>query len=151
MSCGCGKLPKGTFSSQRDTWSTRSDLDMARWDPYPELQNPKNCYGTNLPAEPYCNCSMKDCGLFLIEPNLLDANYAPLQHPVEPYCNAGGMSNCAVYKVEQDKIDSNYPLLQRSVIFQANPVRELYTSPCCRPTPYNNLDNTWGNQKPYNL
>lgn len=79
MSCGCGKLPKGTFSSQKNTWSCKSDLTMSNWDPLPELQDPKNCYGTNVVTENYCNCSMKDCGLFKVEQNKLDANYVPLQ------------------------------------------------------------------------
>lgn len=115
MSCGCGKLPKGEFSPQRDTWSCKSTLGMADWDPYPELQNPKNCYGTNV-AENYSN---------------------------------GAPKNCMIYKVEQNKIDSNYTPLQRSVLVQG--VKEGYNIPCCSPTPYNNLNQTWGAQKPYNL
>ena len=114
MSCGCAK-PKGGFSSQKDSWSCKSNLDMSNWDPYPELQNPKNCYGTNV--ENYCNCSNSSCGIF---------------------------------KVEQNNIDSNYAPLQRSVIF-AGAGRENYSSPCCRPTPYDNLNQTWGPQKPYSL
>lgn len=117
MSCGCGKLPKGSFSSQKNSWSCKSDLNMANWDPYPELQNPKNCYGTNV--ENYCNCSMRDCGLYKIEPNKIDSNYVPLQKSV--------------------------------VVGGTNVVKEGYDLPCCRPTPYNNLNNTWSVQKPYNL
>lgn len=113
MSCGCGKLPKGTFSPQKDAWSCKSDLRMADWDPYPELQNPKNCYGTNV-TENYCGC--------------------------------------ALYKIEPDKIDANYSPLQQSVIVGGTrAVKEGYDMPCCRTTPYNNLKNTWSEQKPYNL
>lgn len=43
----CGNLPSGTFSPLRDTWSKKSDLHIGKWNPYPELQNPANCYGTN--------------------------------------------------------------------------------------------------------
>jgi len=112
MSCGCGKLPKGNFSSQKDTWSRRSNLGMGSWDPYPELQNPKN-------VENYCNCSMKDCGIF---------------------------------KVEQNRIDSGYVPLQQSVVMSGMKItREGYADPCCKPTAYNNLDQTWNSQKPYNL
>lgn len=142
MSCGCGK---GTFSSQRNTWSRQSDLGSASWDPYPELQNPKNCYGSN---EPYCNCSR---GLFKVEQNRLDANYVPLQQSVftggrvESYCNC----SMGDYKIDQTK--SKFKPLQRSVVVGSTMAREYYDTPCCRPTPYNNLDQTWGSQKPYNL
>ena len=110
------KLPKGTFSPQRDVRSCKSNLDMGNWDPYPELQNPKNCYGNNV--ENYSNGASKDCMIYKVEPNKIDTPYAPLQ---------------------------------RSVIFNATPVRENYATPCCRPTPYNNLNQTWEEQKPYNL
>lgn len=115
MSCGCGKLPKGTFSSQKNTWSCKSNLDMSNWDPYPELQDPRNCYGTNV-TENYCNCSMKDCGLYKVEPNRIDAHYSPLQRAVPVALS-----------------------------------KENYSSLCCSPTPYNNLNKTWGAQKPYTL
>ena len=102
MSCGCG-----TFSSQKDTWSCKSDLKAANWDPYPELQNPKNCYGIKTVTE----------------------NYR------------------AQYKIEQNKIDANYSPLQKSVIFSTTPIKEGYS----RPTSYNILNDTWGQQKPYDL
>lgn len=75
MSCGCGKLPKGTFSTQKDSWSCKSDLTMNNWDPYPELQNPKNCYGTNI--ENYSSCSN-----YKIEQNRIGGDYKPLQQSV---------------------------------------------------------------------
>lgn len=74
MSCSCGK---GNFSSQKNTWSCKSNLDMASWDPYPELQNKKNCYGTNV--ENYCGCNG---GNYNNQPNLINASYVPLQHSV---------------------------------------------------------------------
>ena len=48
MSCGCRK---GVFAPEKDTWSCKSSLEPANWDPYPELQNPKNCYGANTSAK----------------------------------------------------------------------------------------------------
>ena len=38
MSCA-----KGTYSSEKDTWSQQSNLTMGNYDPYPELQ-PKNAW-----------------------------------------------------------------------------------------------------------
>ena len=43
MSCSC-QTPKGSFASEQDTWTKQSSLSMQNWDPYPELQNPNNCY-----------------------------------------------------------------------------------------------------------
>jgi hypothetical protein len=73
MSCSSyGKLPKGQFSGLKNTWSCKSDLTMNSWDPFPELQNPKNCYGTN--TENYENCS-----LYKTEKNRVGGDYKPLQ------------------------------------------------------------------------
>ena len=114
MSCGCGI--RNTFSPQKDAWSCKSSLSMSNWDPYPELQNPKNCYGANVVTENYCGCGMK-----------------------------GGDP----YRVQQNNIDSNYVPLQQSVVFSSTSVREGYDNLCCKPTPYDNLNKTWGSQKPY--
>jgi hypothetical protein len=121
MSCGCGKLPEGTFSSQKDTWTRKSDLRMSSWDPYPELENPKNCYGTNV-SENYCNTN---CGLYKVEQNKIDTNYIPLQRSVI----VGG----TVLKNNVETYNQNN------------------TVPWTRPTAYNNLKSTWGVQQPYTL
>lgn len=62
MACGCRKQ-MGNFSSQKNTWSQQSSLNMANWDPYPELQNPKNLYGSNT-VEKYCS---SNCDIYKIE------------------------------------------------------------------------------------
>lgn len=43
MSCGCNN-PRGSFAPEQDTWTRQSSLSMQNWDPYPDLQDPKNCY-----------------------------------------------------------------------------------------------------------
>lgn len=30
-------------------WTKQADLVPSDWDPFPELQNPANCYGNNTP------------------------------------------------------------------------------------------------------
>lgn len=60
MSCGCRKQ-MGSFSSQQNTWSPQTSLNMANWIPYPELQNPKNLYI----REKYCSSS--GCDLYKVE------------------------------------------------------------------------------------
>lgn len=64
MSCGSRKQ-MGSFSSQKNTWSPQTSLSMSNWEPYPELQNPKNLYGSNTVCEKYCSSS--GCDLYRVE------------------------------------------------------------------------------------
>lgn len=74
MSCGCRKQ-LGSFSSQKNTWSPQSSLRMANWDPYPELQNPKNLYGANT-VEKYCSSS--NCDIYRIESSPITNSSTPI-------------------------------------------------------------------------
>jgi hypothetical protein len=77
MSCGCGKLPKGTFSPLTDTWSKNSDLLMSSWDPYPELKDCNNLFRENYGCSTGC-----DPNNYKMQMNKLNSTYVPLQQSV---------------------------------------------------------------------
>jgi hypothetical protein len=136
MSCG---TKRGDFSPQKDTYSCKSNLTMSSWDPYPELKDPKNCYGNY--TEGYCGCGAGYA--YSVTPNSLDGinAYAPLQKSrvvnftpsaKEKYCigcdptqysNLGGTWSPST-SVEKYCIG-------------------------CDTTPYDTLGKTWSNQGPY--
>lgn len=121
MSCCNGT----EFSDLKHTWTKSSSLVLDKWDPYPELQNPLNCYGANtpMPKENYSGC----CGY-------------------DSY-GAGGYSN----GMNQGPPSAN--LLNYSKVM-AGPYRmkkETFLTPCCQGTPYMGMNKTWGTQKPFTL
>lgn len=120
MSCGC-QIPKGSFAPEDQTWTRASSLSMQSWDPYPELQNPNNCYGNR---ESYTGASMRRENF----------NYQVGNKQMDTGTNA----NWAPF----------VPNLNRSIIVAENYGNNL---PCCRTTPYNKLEQTWGAQQNYSL
>lgn len=71
--------------------------------------------------------------------------YPELQN-VENYC---GCNPGQTYRSIYNNVDANYNPLQKAVISGGSVIKEGWQSPCCRPTPYNTLNNTWSIQKPY--
>jgi len=65
MSC-CGQDDPNSFSTQKDTWSKRSDLMMNNWDPYPEFLPPgERKYAQKVPGryyEKYTVGNPSECG-----------------------------------------------------------------------------------------
>lgn len=109
-------------------WTKKSDLGPSNWDPYPELQNPANCYGNNV--ENYC-CNSN--AVYLREQNTVSVNSAPnLTRSI------GIFSPMA----------AQMPLPARGIGTNEGFVQDMR---CCGPTPYNNLNKTWGLQKPFTL
>jgi len=147
----CGTKTRGNFSSQQNTYSCKSDLTMANWDPYPELQNPKNCYGANY--EPYCPSDR--CLSYKSTPNNLDSmsSYAPLQKsrvvnftPVskEKYCNGCDPNPYDTLGMTWNT-QGPYSLAPQQ---GSNNSKEKYCNGCDA-NPYDTLAMTWTDQGPY--
>jgi hypothetical protein len=136
----CGTKSSGNFSSQKNTYSCKSDSTMSNWDPYPELQNPKNCYGSNY--EPYCMSDACRGSAYKTSTNNLDsmASYAPLQKSrvvsfEEKYC--------------RDCDPTPYDTLQNTWAVQGKPQSKEKYCISCDATPYDTLQNTWVAQGQY--
>ena len=139
MSCGsCGKLPIGSFAPQKDTWSAKSSLGNAGWDPYPELER-----------ESYCGCGPCRC---------------PVSCPCKGACQ--GVCKCATenysgpasdYRRLTNSVGAEYAPLQYNVSFQTamlapmNRETFVHYSNSSKPVAYQNLESSWAPQKNYQL
>lgn len=68
MSC-CGG---NSFANLRQSWTPQASLNLGRWDPYPELQAPTDCYGTK---ENYTDCA--GCAVYNGMPKQINRPVAP--------------------------------------------------------------------------
>jgi hypothetical protein len=159
----CGTKSSGKFSSQKNTYSYKSDLTMSNWDPYPELQNPKN-----INYEPYCMSDACRGSAYKTSTNNLDsmASYAPLQKSrvvsfEEKYCrdcdptpydtlqNTWTVQPQSKEKYCRDCDPTPYNTLQNTWTVQGKPQSKEKYCISCDATPYDTLQNTWVAQGPY--
>ena len=147
MSCGCGKLPKGTFSPQKYTWSPRTSLGNDNWDPYPELEK-----------ESYCGCGIKS---YSGSGPCRCPKSCPCKGSCQGICkcatNEGYCSSASDYRTQTNVVGANYAPLQYNVSFKAAMLAPMskesfvYYSNAAKPTAYQVLKDSWAPQATYQL
>lgn len=162
----CNSCNNGTFSSENDTWTKRSDLLPSSWDPYPELMgnnynqenysdgcyfDKKNAY-TNQGLTCKENFACTSCN-YTSRKNAYDTpGLSPYVQPaVENYT---GVSGCAMYaqKGMNNCGTTNVGPIHAQMAQVIAPSRENYQemSGCCTQD-YEKLGQTWTEQKRYSL
>lgn len=126
----CGS--KGEFSPINDTWSSKSDLKMNDWDPYPELSSP---------LQNYNGCASGGCSTNRYE------NYGPNTNPNDYDTLAQSWNIQPRYSMETygqyRSVEQGWRNGREPYMYKGNPDNN--------PSNFSVLNNTWSQQQRYQL